>query len=68
MNDDRPAVAVNHTYFKKVARMIRSDEHGEAIVEALNSNRIAKNVNHAVFSDPMPSSTGGNYQDHSLAS
>lgn len=68
MNDDGPTVAVNHTYFKKVARMIGSDEHSEAIVEALNSNRIANGVNHAVFSDPMLSSTGGNYRDHSLAS
>ena len=66
MNNDRTALAVDNTHFKKITSMVRSDEHGEAVIEALNSDRIAKRVNHAVFSDPMLPCTGRNRRDHSV--
>lgn len=68
MNDHRPVATVNHAHLEQIPSAVRTNEHGEAVVEALNSNRIANGVNHALFGDPMPLSAGSNYRKHSVAS
>ena len=59
MDDDRPIGRVNNTDFKQIPRMIRANEHREAVIKVFSQDWIVEGVEYVMVLQAVFSSAFG---------